>query len=172
MHPLRAMHQKQKRLRPYWDEGAGASRYHPTSGRTCPASQPTPIRVAVRLTENHSGQVYLAVAVRLATPEGCSAARLCLTHTGFRLAGQRGVGLLVSIAVVGIRLGLIMPEEKPSVNDRLSVMRARVAEPTYISPSRRGQASHHVSRIHNQVGWLVPDNEHHKLRPAPDLWLL
>ena len=68
----------------------------------CPASRPTTNMVVVPLTENHSGQVYLALAVRLATPEGCSAGRLCLTHTGFRLAGQRGVGLLVSIAVVVI----------------------------------------------------------------------
>ena len=70
--------------------------------RIGPASRPTTIMVAVRVTGNHSGEVYLALAVRLATPEGCSAGRLCLTHTRFRLAGQRGVGLLVSIAVFTI----------------------------------------------------------------------
>ena len=72
--------------------------------------------VAVPLTENHSGQIYLACAVRLATPEGCSAARLCLTRTKLRLAGQRGVGLLVSIVVFTIRLDRIMPEMNQSVN--------------------------------------------------------
>lgn len=58
----------------------------------------------------------LGMAIRLATPEGCSAARLCLTHTGFRLAGQHAVGLLVSIAVVAIRLRVIMPKGTLSVN--------------------------------------------------------